>query len=807
MRIYLKKVNIRLWQMIFGFMFFPISLLSQFTSGHITVLQAGDGSTTLVNTGNEIVLKEFSTIGIPGYSMSAPTSGSNALVISGSANSEGYLSLSADGKYLVIGGYVTGLPGNVNLPASTATAVRRGAGLVNGIGSTTFSLVIPSGNYFSTDNIRSATATDKNNVWATGSAQGVNYFGTASSASNIQNTKTNLRATAIFNGQLHFSAQVASGTPTDVGIYTVGSGTPTTAGQTATCVIVTTSGTTTPQPNQFYFNTSYSSCYVADGRSIANGGGIQKWINTAGTWTLAYTLSTGTTSGAFGVVADFSGTNPKVYATTAQSGSNRLIAIHDIGINSTATVLATAPSSNANFRGLAFSPCSLPNISISNNSPICANQTLNLNVTALNGINTYTWSGVGVFNSINSLSPTVIGAASGVYTVDAENACGVQSQTMAVIINPLPALNVNSLTICVGQPATLMVSGADTYTWSTNSNSTSIVVTPAINSTYTVSGTSLAGCLNSATTQVIVTTSPTVTVNSETICSGNSATLTANGVNTFTWSNNSNTNHIVVSPSTNTTYTVSGNLTGCVGTSSAIANVSVNVSPTITILGGSSTCPGLPITLTVSGADTYSWNVGSTSSLVTLSPTVITSYSVVGISSNGCKATTSKTISISNGPPLFIISTPSIICIGETATLTVSGASTYAWNGGPSTSTLEVTPGITTVYTASGTVTPSCKGSVNYTLNVDVCESLNKSLEGNKDYFLFPNPVTDELTIIFNDKQLKRIKILNSLGHVIFSQSTFNISTRINVINYPKGIYFVRIHSENKTTVTKLLIE
>src|ERR1700750_2735459 len=78
---------------------------AQFTQGNLTVLQAGDGVTTLTNTGNPIILREFSPAGPLTYSAAVPTSSNTALLISGSASSEGFLSLSADNHYLVFGGY------------------------------------------------------------------------------------------------------------------------------------------------------------------------------------------------------------------------------------------------------------------------------------------------------------------------------------------------------------------------------------------------------------------------------------------------------------------------------------------------------------------------------------------------------------------------------------------------------------------------------------------------------------------------------------------------------------------------------
>ena len=220
----------------------------------------------------------------------------------------------------------------------------------------------------------------------------------------------------IFNNQLYASSQVASGTPTDIGVYAIGTGTATSAGQTASCVIITGASS---QPAQFYFNSGNNICYVADMRNSSLGG-IQKWVNASNTWTLAYTLSTGSAAiGATGVVADFSGLNPIIYATTNESISNRLISILDQGALSSATTLATASLANTIFRGLAFSPtCNAPTLTISATSTsICSGQSVALNAS---GAQSYTISSGlqngATFNPSVTTTYTVTGNTNGCIT-------------------------------------------------------------------------------------------------------------------------------------------------------------------------------------------------------------------------------------------------------------------------------------------------------------------------------------------------------------------------------------------------------
>src|ERR1700748_948366 len=154
-------------------------LLAQFTPGNVVVLQAGDGSIPLASTGNAIVLKEFATTGgAPTYSLAIPTTTvtGSPLVVSGSATSEGTLSRSADGRFLVFGGYANLYTSS--LASASATVAPRGVGYVDATGIYTRAAVSTS--FYTGNNIRGAASDGSNNFWGSGASQGTNYFGTVS---------------------------------------------------------------------------------------------------------------------------------------------------------------------------------------------------------------------------------------------------------------------------------------------------------------------------------------------------------------------------------------------------------------------------------------------------------------------------------------------------------------------------------------------------------------------------------------------------------------------------------------------------
>ncbi len=157
----------------------------------------------------------------------------------------------------------------------------------------------------------------------------------------------------------------------------------------------------------------------------------------------------------------------------------------------------------------------------------------------------------------------------------------------------LPLLTVTSaaLEVCVGKSTVLTATGNSTkYTWSpyislNTISGSSVIASPLVNTTYTVTGT-IAGCAYPSMRFITITVNSlpvvSVTPSSVSICNGTSVPLVADGALTYIWgpSNGLNTIYgpsVVASPSVTTLYSVSGtSLKGCVNT----AKVKVNVGTT-----------------------------------------------------------------------------------------------------------------------------------------------------------------------------------------------------------------------------------
>src|SRR5207253_10432768 len=116
-------------------------------------------------------------------------------------------------------------------------------------------------------------------------------------------------------------------------------------------------------------------------------------------------------------------------------------------------------------------------------------------------------------------------------TVTDANGC-TSSCSFTVTVTPAPVCNITSSnpSICVGGSSTLTASGGTSFLWSNAATTASITVNPTTTTTYTVTVTNANGCSSSCSTTITITPAPTCSISvSDTLCVGDSATLTASG--------------------------------------------------------------------------------------------------------------------------------------------------------------------------------------------------------------------------------------------------------------------------------------
>jgi hypothetical protein len=326
------------------------SAFGQITPGNVVVVRVGSGTAALTNSSTAVFLDEYTAVGAFVQSIAMPTVQSGAhkpVTCSGTASSEGALTQSANGHYLLLAGYGIA-PGGAGVASSVSSSVNRVVariGLDEVVDSTTALIDAYSGN-----NIRAAASYSGHEFWTAGTATAANnpsvrYVAGVGAATSLQLDAaiTNVRRVDVWNTQLY--CVTASGSA--FGVCRVGTSLPTTSPQTTTLLpgFPTTSG---PSPYDFFFANT-TTLYVADDRTTGLGG-IQKWVDIAGVWTLQYTLSPAGNVGCRGLSGIVAGGTTTLFATTT---ANTLVKFVDSGASATAQVLATAPT-NTVFRGARF---------------------------------------------------------------------------------------------------------------------------------------------------------------------------------------------------------------------------------------------------------------------------------------------------------------------------------------------------------------------------------------------------------------------------------------------------------------------
>ncbi len=430
--------------------------------------------------------------------------------------------------------------------------------------------------------------------------------------------------------------------------------------------------------------TSYSIC---DGQSISisalggsSGSGIiQKW------------RSATTAGGPYTDVTTGTGLNTPFFNTgTLTSGTKYYV------LTKTCTSASLTASSNE----VTVSVLSYPTPSITTSHTLaCQGTTITLSAL---GANNYTWSAGNATTTNLQIAPT----ANTTYTLTGDVGGCKSATTINILYSPNPTITASSASnfVCLNNnQATLSATGANTYTWTDGNNNfvgSMVNPSPTVSTTYSVIGTNTNGCNSAEVTQTISVNAPTVNVSGNVLlCPGQTTTLTASGTAiSYSWNTGANTSTISASPSGNTVYIVTGtDSQGCqliVTQSVSVGNVSVSIT------GPSTVCTGNQINLTAIGAITYTWNSGAQTSTIAPSPTITTTYSVVG-ASGSCSNSAVTTITV-NPFPTLTISGNSVICNGQSTSLSVTGANTYSWNTNSTSTAITVSPASNTVYSVGG---------------------------------------------------------------------------------------------------------
>lgn len=353
---------------------------------------------------------------------------------------------------------------------------------------------------------------------------------------------------------------------------------------------------------------------------------------------------------------------------------------------------------------------------------ICAGRTAGLVATATGGVGpyTYVWS-----NNATTANTTVSPSNTTLYTVTIRdiNGCTAAAQ-VNIAVNPAPTPNITgNNAVCQGASLPLNGVGGIQYNWSTGQTNPSIVLSPTSPLTIGLTVTDANGCTAATTRAISISPLPSANINGNTtVCAGDGTVLTASGGLAYTWNTGQSNPVVVLNPSNTTTYTVTvTNDFGCSAT--ATKTVVVTPVPLVNIVGNNVLCAGAMTTLTASGGTVYVWNTGQSGASVSLSPTTNTVYTVT-VTSNGCLATASRTVTV-NPVPTAGISGITAICVGAGTVLNAFGGAAYAWNTGSAAPSLPVSPTVTTTYTVTVTNELACTATASATVTLRPVATVN----------------------------------------------------------------------------------
>jgi PKD repeat protein len=291
---------------------------------------------------------------------------------------------------------------------------------------------------------------------------------------------------------------------------------------------------------------------------------------------------------------------------------------------------------------------------------------------------TITWNVANTnTGAVNTPSVNIFLSTNGGYLYPITLATNVLNNGSAVIVVP-------SVTTTTGR---IMVRGAGNIFYDLNNAALTIV-----------NGTAAAPISNFSVTSSNLCTTSITQLTDQSLNAPTSWTWTATSGTGVTFSNVNAQNPTVTFANAGT-YTISLIAKNATGQNTSSKTVTVNATPTVAA-NSSTICSGNATALIASGATTYNWNTGATTTSISVSPTTNTNYSVTG-TTNGCSNTKVTSVTVKATPT--VAANSSTICSGNTTALIASGATTYSWNTGATTTSISVSPTTNTNYSVTGT--------------------------------------------------------------------------------------------------------
>lgn len=379
---------------------------------------------------------------------------------------------------------------------------------------------------------------------------------------------------------------------------------------------------------------------------------------------------------------------------------------------------------------------------------------------------------------------------------------------------------VKTFTVTPTQTTNITASWPGTFVWSNAATTQSISVTTSVSTTFWVKDPN--NCVADTFKFVVAGLPPTSNFGyTGPYCASVPVTfndISTNAPTAWSWSVTPSTGVTINTPtSQNPTitfnsagiYTVTQQTSNGFGSGSPISKtLTINSNPSvITVASPTSAaiCIGNPIKLTASGASTYTWTGGIVNA-VAFTPTSSATYSVTGTDANGCQNSTSQVVTVNPLPTISANTSNSLMCVGQTVTITANGATTYTWNTSATSAAIVVSPTTTTTYSVNGTDANNCSNSSSFTQSVSTCTGINAFTQ-NHQINIYPNPNNGIFTVEINVTGNFDIEAYNIIGELIYAG---RLKAGLNSIDLKAeaGVYYYSILDAKKIIHQgKLIVE
>jgi hypothetical protein len=212
--------------------------------------------------------------------------------------------------------------------------------------------------------------------------------------------------------------------------------------------------------------------------------------------------------------------------------------------------------------------------------------------------------------------------------------------------------------------------------------------------------------------------------------------------------------------------------------------------------------------VSATGAGSIQWdNALGAGSSHAVTPGQTTIYTAIGLDGNGCEASDTVIVSVSDNPIVEVSASSEVICLGQSSLLTATGSSVvdWAWSEGLGfDATLSVSPTEETTYGITGTDANGCEGYEEITIEVELCVSVLEA-EGIEEWLIAQDPRFETATVS-NIPSGTFIRIWDVAGKLMLQIASNASQIVIDTQRFENGIYVIELNYQTNRTATKLVI-